>query len=83
MGFNTGRSETPIIPVYVGSDTIICCKMCKMLQDEGIFVNVAVPPAVPDGVCIIRLSLMATHTDNQIDFALEKIKKVAKSLKII
>lgn len=83
VGLNVGKSETPIIPVYVGSDTIVCCKMCKMLQDEGIFVNVAVPPAVPEGVCIIRLSLMATHTDDQIDFALVKIKKVAKELEMI
>lgn len=83
IGLNVGKSETPIIPVYVGSDTIVCCRMCKMLQDEGIFVNVAVPPAVSEGACIIRLSLMATHTDDQIDFALTKIKKVAKELKMI
>jgi 7-keto-8-aminopelargonate synthetase-like enzyme len=82
MGFSVGRSETPVIPVYVG-DSITCFKMCKILQDEGVFVNVAVPPAVPEGSCIIRLSLMATHTDKQIDFALAKIEKVAKELQII
>lgn len=82
MGFNTGKSETPVIPVYVG-DSIKCFKMCKMLQDEGVFVNVAVPPAVPEGSGIIRLSLMATHTDKQIDTALAKIEKVAKKLKVI
>ncbi|MEW6086809.1 MAG: pyridoxal phosphate-dependent aminotransferase family protein [bacterium] len=82
LGLNVGRSETPVIPVYVG-DSITCFKMCKMLQDEGIFVNPAVPPAVSEGACIIRLSLMATHTNVQIDFALSKIKKVARELKII
>jgi 7-keto-8-aminopelargonate synthetase-like enzyme len=53
------------------------------LQDEGIFVNPVVTPAVPEGDCLIRISLMATHTFEHIDFALTKTKKVALELGIL
>ncbi len=82
LGFNTGKSCTPIIPIKVG-DMLNAFKMCKLLEDEGVFVNPVVPPAVPQGDCLIRASLMATHTDKQIDFALEKFEKVGKILNII
>lgn len=58
-------------------------KMCKRLQEEGLFVNPVVPPAVPPDKALIRLSLMATHTEAQIDFALEKLAKVGKELGLI
>ena len=51
-----------------------------MLQQEGIFVNPVISPAVASEDSLIRLSLMATHTKEQIDFVLEKIEKVAKVL---
>jgi len=54
-----------------------------MLFEEGIFINPVVSPAVPKNKALIRLSLMATHTFEQIDFALEKITKVGQKLGVI
>lgn len=82
LGFNTRHAETPILPVVIGDD-MKTFLMCKMLQEEGVFVNPVVSPAVPPGDQLVRLSLMSTHTFEQIDFALEKIAKVAKQLEII
>ncbi len=82
LGFNTGLSETPIIPLHIG-ELMALVKMCKRLEEEQIFVNPVIPPAVPPNDCIIRISLMATHTDAQIEFALDKLEKVGKELKII
>ena len=56
--------------------------MAKMLMDEGVFVNPIVSPAVSSDSSMIRFSLMATHSFKQIDFAVEKLKKVAFKLKI-
>jgi len=55
----------------------------KMLFDEGIFVNPVVSPAVPSDDTLIRFSLMATHTKEQVTIALDKIGKCAKLLGII
>jgi 7-keto-8-aminopelargonate synthetase-like enzyme len=57
--------------------------MTKMLLEEGVFVNPVVSPAVPKEDCLIRFSLMATHTYSQIDTAIEKISGVAQKLGII
>ena len=57
--------------------------MTKMLLEEGVFVNPVVSPAVPKEDCLIRFSLMATHTYSQIDTAIEKISLVAQKLGII
>jgi 8-amino-7-oxononanoate synthase len=82
MGFDLGASQTPILPVYV-RDMVKTFKFCQRLQEEGVFVNPVVFPGVPPGQEMLRVSLMATHTDDQIDFALKKFKKVAKELAII
>jgi len=82
LGFDLGDSETPILPVYCGN-LMLAFKMCKRLQDEGLFVNPVVSPAVAPGQELIRVSLMATHTDQQVDFALEKLGKVGKELGLI
>lgn len=82
LGFNLGDSETPILPVYCG-DLMLAFKVCKRLQDEGLFVNPVVSPAVAPGQELIRISLMATHTDKQVDFALEKLGKVGKEFGLI
>ena len=81
-GFDTGKSESPIIPLFIRDD-IKALKMTRMLLDEGVFVNPVVSPAVPKEDCLIRFSLMATHTKKQVDIAIEKITKVAKSLDIL
>ena len=81
-GFDTGKSETPIIPLFIRDD-IKALKMTMMLLDDGIFVNPVVSPAVPKEDCLIRYSLMATHTKKQVEISVEKITKVAKALGIL
>ena len=81
-GFNTGPSETPIIPAVVGED-LAAFAMCRRLIDEGVFVNPVVSPAVEPGNALIRLSLMATHTEDQIHQAMDSMAKVGKELGLI
>jgi 8-amino-7-oxononanoate synthase len=81
MGFALGNSATPILPVQIG-DNFVCFKACRLLQDEGVFVNPIVVPAVEPGHALLRVSLMATHTFDQIDVALEKFAKVGKMLNL-
>jgi len=82
LGFDLGASETPILPVYC-RDLMRAFKMTRRLDEEGVFVNPVVSPAVAPGHELIRISLMATHTDAQIDFALDKLAKVGRELDII
>ena len=82
LGFKVGPSETPIIPVLVG-DNETAFKMTLMLQEEGIFANVAVSPAVPEGKALIRTSYMATHTEEQLDKVLAAFEKTGKALGLI
>jgi len=82
LGFDTGRSETPVIPVIVGPDQRAFA-MARMLHDKGIFANVAVSPAVPAGMALIRTSYMATHTDEQLDRVLKAFGEVGRALGII
>ena len=82
MGFDTGKSETPIIPLFI-RDNIKALKMTQMLLAEGIFVNPVVSPAVPKKDCLIRYSLMATHTKEQVDISIKKITWAAKKLGIL
>ncbi|NOX20293.1 MAG: pyridoxal phosphate-dependent aminotransferase family protein [Nitrospirae bacterium] len=82
LGFEIGPSQTPIIPIIVGENET-AFKMAMMLQQEGVFANVAVSPAVPNGKALIRTSYMATHTDEHLDFVLEAFKKVGKALGLI
>ena len=81
-GFNTGKSESPIIPLFIRDD-IKALKLTQILLTEGVFVNPVVSPAVPKEDSLIRFSLMATHTHKQVDEAVEKITKVSKKLGII
>jgi len=82
MGFKIGPSETPIIPIIVEEDDI-AFKMAMMLQEEGVFANVAVSPAVPNGRALIRTSYMATHTDEHLDIVLGAFKKTGTALGLI
>ena len=82
MGYDTAASCTPIIPVIIGDNDKVLL-MRRMLFDEGIFVNPVVSPAVPKNKTLVRVSLMATHIFDQIDFALEKFKEIGKKLDII
>jgi 8-amino-7-oxononanoate synthase len=82
LGFQTGHSETPIIPVIVGDDEKAFV-MAMMLQDEGVFANATVTPAVPSGMALIRTSYMATHTDEHLDIVLSAFEKIGRRLGII
>ncbi|MEA4975099.1 MAG: pyridoxal phosphate-dependent aminotransferase family protein [Paludibacter sp.] len=81
-GFETGTSETPIIPLYVRDNTKTFM-LTKMLMDDGVFVNPVVSPAVRSEDSLIRYSLMATHTFDQIDESILKITKAARSIGVI
>ena len=82
LGFDTGPSETPIIPVIVGEDQK-AFQMGRGLHEEGVFANVAVSPAVPNGKALIRTSFMATHTEEHLERVLEAFKRVGKRLGVI
>ncbi len=82
LGFNTGLSQTPILPVIVGDDEKAFI-IAMMLQEEGVFVNVAVTPAVPAGMSLLRTSYMATHTDEHLDKVLAAFEKVGKTTGLI
>ncbi len=81
-GFDTGKSETPIIPLFIRDD-FKSLKLTQMLLADGVFVNPVVSPAVPKEDCMIRYSLMATHTKEQVEISIEKITKAAKAMKIL
>lgn len=82
LGFDTGGSQTPIVPVYC-YDSLKTLQMAMRLQEEGIFVNPVLPPGVAPNQALIRVSLMATHTASQIRFTLDKFGKVGKEVGII
>ena len=82
LGFDTGTSETPIIPIIIG-DTMKVFGMCRLLFENGIFVNPVASPAVPPGRELLRTSYMATHTEEQLDRVLETFEKVGKQMGLI
>ena len=81
-GFDINTSETPIIPIYI-RDNYLTFQFTQHLFEEGIFVNPVVSPAVRSDSSLVRISLMATHTRNQLDEAISKIEKVANRLNIL
>lgn len=82
MGFDTGKSETPIIPLFIRDD-VKALILTKMLLEDGIFVNPVVSPGVPKEDSLIRYSLMATHTKAQVEISVDKITKAAKKLGLL
>lgn len=82
LGFDTGASASPVIPLVVG-ENYDAFRMTLRLQDEGVFVNPVVAPAVPVGRAMIRTSYMATHTREHLDRALEAIAAVGRELGVI
>jgi 8-amino-7-oxononanoate synthase len=82
LGYDTGTSETPIIPIII-KDSMKVYEMCKLLFENGVFVNAVVSPAVPPGRELLRTSYMATHTEEQLDKVLAAFEKVGKQLGLI
>jgi 8-amino-7-oxononanoate synthase len=70
LGYDIGDSETPVIPILIGDLNIMAIQW-RALFEAGVFINPVIPPAVPQHSCRLRISMMATHTDEQIDFVLD------------
>ena len=81
-GFEIGDTESPIIPLYV-RDIDKTFQVTKMVFDEGVFINPVIPPACAPQDTLVRFALMATHTKEQVDFAVDKLLKCFKQLDII
>ena len=81
-GFEIGETESPIIPLYV-RDAEKTFLSTKMAFDEGVFINPVIPPACAPQDTLLRFALMATHTKEQVDIAVEKLTKIFKQLGII
>ena len=82
MGIEIGNTSTPIIPLFI-RDNFKTFAITRDLLEEGIFVNPVVSPAVAPQDTLIRFSLMATHTMEQVTVALEKIQKVFRAHDLI
>jgi 8-amino-7-oxononanoate synthase len=82
MGFNTGPSQTPIIPIIIGDQNATFLTW-RLLFEEGVYTNPVISPAVPADQSLLRTSYMATHTDDQLTFVLEKFEKIGKMLDLI
>lgn len=82
MGFNIGATQSPVIPIILGSNEKVF-RFWRRLWDEGIYVNAIVPPAVPPHMSLLRTSYMATHTDAQLDIVLEKFHRIGRELGVI
>jgi 8-amino-7-oxononanoate synthase len=79
LGFDTGESESPVIPIVVGDD-LLAFRMVRRLHEEGVFVNCVISPAVPVGRAMLRTSYMATHTRAHLDRALDALARVGREL---
>jgi 8-amino-7-oxononanoate synthase len=82
LGFDTGESQTPVVPVMVGEDRAAFF-LSHRLQEEGVFVNPVVSPAVPPGEALLRTSYMATHRREHLERALAAFAKVGRETGLI
>ncbi len=82
LGFDIGPTQTPIIPILIGpmDKTFL---VWRYMFDEGVFTNPVIPPAVPEGSCRLRTSYMATHTDEHLDFVLDKLEQAGKQFGVL
>ncbi|MBR0291587.1 MAG: pyridoxal phosphate-dependent aminotransferase family protein [Bacteroidales bacterium] len=81
-GFDIGHTQSPIIPLFV-RDTIKAMTIVKLAYEQGVFITPVIAPAVPEKDVLIRFALMATHSIEQVDEAVEKLTKIFKQLEII
>ncbi len=82
LGFDTGASASPIVPIIIGDD-LKAIMMGKQLLDAGVYVNPVVHPAVPRDMAMLRTSVMASHQRSHLDQALDVVEKVARKLRVI
>ncbi len=82
LGFDILGSETPIIPIRLGSSEMAMA-FSRRLFDEGVYLPAIRPPTVPSGSARLRISLMATHTQEEIDLLLSLLEKIGKELRVI
>jgi len=82
LGFDTGNSVTPIIPIIIGDDELTFLTW-RLLFEAGVFVNPVISPATAPGRQLLRTSYMATHTDDQLHRVLEIFEKVGKQVGLI
>ncbi|MCQ2298304.1 MAG: aminotransferase class I/II-fold pyridoxal phosphate-dependent enzyme [Bacteroidales bacterium] len=82
LGFEIGNTCSPIIPLFIRNDQKTFMAT-RMLFEEGVFVTPVIPPAVPSQDTLIRFALMATHTKEQVDCAVDKVYTTFKKLEIL
>jgi 8-amino-7-oxononanoate synthase len=82
MGYNTGTSQTPIIPIHIGDDDL-CFALWKGIREEGIFTTPVIYPAVPQGQALVRTSYSANHTDEELHQVLAAFEKSGRALGLI
>lgn len=82
MGWNTLGSRTPIIPLLIGDD-MTAFAFTQKLYENGVFATPVIQPAVPEGCALIRTSYMASHKDDELDYALEVLYKLGKEFGIL
>jgi len=82
MGYNTLNSQTPVIPLLIGDDAA-AFSMTQSLAARGVFMTPVVRPAVPEGCALLRTSYMASHTQEDLDYALENLEAVGKEFGIL
>ena len=81
-GFEIGETESPIIPLYV-RDTVRTFEVTKRAFEEGVFINPVIPPACAPQDTLVRVALMATHTNEQVDHAVEALVKVFREFGLL
>jgi len=82
MGYDVGQSRTPIVPIFVGQ-AIDAMAFWKAALESGVYTNVAIPPAVPEGKSLLRTSYMATHTDDELDEVAAIVEEVGRKSGIL